>query len=793
MELPGLPFELVRMIVNYNDITQRDRCALARVNKAHNRKVSGLLYHAVVFSGSYRAANGSLVATSIRKNIECFSRTLVEFPQLAGIVRSVTIESACRTDTDEHVTMNLQRILGMLSNLESFYLIGSLQRSRSLNSPPTLEWQPLSSTLKELTLSTYGITKSHALAILQQPKLKKLSIISIKSPSAPLPAVDVQLKTSSFPALEHLELGSLVQHDAFTASVLRRCHTLKSLSLKAGRADGNEGGEGEIPLRQLLAPLFDTLQSLKLRGNTGPQGDSTYLNLNPYARLDFVDFKNLRCLDVERRFLFSSNPNDNWFSEIVPRDYFYLLLPKSLESLTVKFPGNSSVVDNNPYDPDTASKQPINENCEWIEKLALRKSEYFPGLRHVKFYEEEFMRKNKSWNAPQQISTLYRRNGIRLEVSVRPLSVYESNVERDHSVEYLDHMFFPCHTRDLDLDHDAHFTVPEVEMSSSQDATIKSALEIFPRKMREGNKLFLMGRVEEIRSLNPPTEKDELDKMSRFWFEGYPAAEWPSPGSNQAHVVYRSTSRIYETFWAQETAVTSIDELLLLEHPLSDGMDCGDAKFTPPWDRDQIEMMERWINKKAGMGEDGPLRMNDEFISFVKYAPRGVRDPDFRKSSICEFLPRWTPRGNYCVPCNENPDEGTWYFQSDEDGNQSFEADGQKYDLLTYTQAGRTRCPWNSHVMGLLERIWTSYYVFCKKTEKNAPDIQRNHELYTEENGWQWRILFFDDRFETGVFAVYLFDSIVEFLEWYGSWYDRLDMTEVRKSTEPFPGMSWDE
>ena len=54
MQLLDMPLEVIEMILSCIAITQRDRCALARVNKSLNAKVTSILYRVVLFSGSYR-------------------------------------------------------------------------------------------------------------------------------------------------------------------------------------------------------------------------------------------------------------------------------------------------------------------------------------------------------------------------------------------------------------------------------------------------------------------------------------------------------------------------------------------------------------------------------------------------------------------------------------------------------------------------------------------------------------------------------------------------------------------
>ncbi|KAG4415507.1 hypothetical protein IFR04_011379 [Cadophora malorum] len=316
---------------------------------------------------------------------------------------------------------------------------------------------------------------------------------------------------------------------------------------------------------------------------------------------------------------------------------------------------------------------------------------------------------------------------------------------------------------------------------------MEAMLKLYALRMREGNRGFLADRIEEVKFSNLPSKTDEHDRIARFWIEGHPCGMWPSHGYRSTHLAHDTTCQKYQALWSSDNVVQSVDDILNLDHPLGDGISCGESQVRPPWDRDQIKSMESRLNERAGLGKDGPLRLNDEFISFVKYT-RGVQDPDFRKSDICGFYPRWNIDNQYYFQFDKYDSECSWQFECDMNGNRFFEKGGQRFDVLVQTEAGKTRVKCNKTERGESGRIWTSYYVFCKKVDMSVMfQAGCPQEMYTEANGWQWRVLFHDgwtDRSRCDI-KLHLFDTIIEFLEWYGSWYDRLDMREVRENTEP--------
>lgn len=233
-----------------------------------------------------------------------------------------------------------------------------------------------------------------------------------------------------------------------------------------------------------------------------------------------------------------------------------------------------------------------------------------------------------------------------------------------------------------------------------------------------------------------------------------------------------------------------VEDVLSFTHPLENGIEPGKSNYTQPWDMAQIEFMEAYINRRASLRFLGPLRLNDEFISFVKYASRGVKDPDFRKSGICEFYPRWGP-STWEDPQDrwkDPQDRSRWNWKRDGGGMHYFHFAGQRVHVLSQCFAGGTLWSRDGLVTADTGRLWSSYYILCKKGgTESAVDISSSKEQYTQANGWHWRVLFVDGSKDpqNSEFTLHLFDSIVEFLQWYGSWYDRLDMGRVREDSEP--------
>jgi hypothetical protein len=80
---------------------------------------------------------------------------------------------------------------------------------------------------------------------------------------------------------------------------------------------------------------------------------------------------------------------------------------------------------------------------------------------------------------------------------------------------------------------------------------------------------------------------------------------------------------------------------------------------------------------------------------------------------------------------------------------------------------------WNTEIWGGEPvRQWHSFYLFCRpKCDDDA------------NADWGWRVVIHleSDSDEGTVAPVKVFDTIPDFLEWYGSWYDRLDRERFLK------------
>ena len=126
-----------------------------------------------------------------------------------------------------------------------------------------------------------------------------------------------------------------MKYDILAGHIVSRCDRLTSLHLIV--ESPWEETDDELHLRRFLAPLADTLQSLKLGARTGHK---SHLGIQgaykDSLRINYAPFTALNSLDVTKGFRFPSidDIDDNNFETNV-RDGLYLRLPRNPETLIV--------------------------------------------------------------------------------------------------------------------------------------------------------------------------------------------------------------------------------------------------------------------------------------------------------------------------------------------------------------------------------------------------------------------------------------------------------------------------
>ncbi|RHZ51029.1 uncharacterized protein CDV56_105553 [Aspergillus thermomutatus] len=309
--------------------------------------------------------------------------------------------------------------------------------------------------------------------------------------------------------------------------------------------------------------------------------------------------------------------------------------------------------------------------------------------------------------------------------------------------------------------------------ATDADETMRLAVEQFRTKMESSNRQFLQDRMDEIEAMNLPTEEEKLKKMRPYWPNLGIKGEDPWKNCDPVGPVRQSR---------EERNVTRLADVKALYHEYMDGT-LPPTLLTEEWRRMYLETVQSVCNEAAFRDEedeDFQIPLCHELGSFIKYAD-GVHDLDFRRSGIAPFEPTfsigildYTIKDNLAVFALPAPDISRaredlkcslQEFLCDEtfiDGTVDEDLE-VKVGFITGTGCR------NGYDK------WYSAYLYCRRY---VDDSDPSHK------DWAWRVVVFQAHGENPT-TLYgrkpRFDSIPEFLEWYSSWLEHLDLDQVRK------------
>lgn len=303
--------------------------------------------------------------------------------------------------------------------------------------------------------------------------------------------------------------------------------------------------------------------------------------------------------------------------------------------------------------------------------------------------------------------------------------------------------------------------------------TMRLAVERYRTKMESSNRRFLQDRIDEIEAMGLSTEEEKLNEMWVYWHDLGAGGEeswndWAAPDSVRQ---------------SRETrAVTRLKNVNSIFHQYMDGI-IPPTLVTDEWRQMSLEVVESVCNEAAAQDEDSEdfrILMCHELGHFIKYA-NGVQDPDFRASGICPFRPV------SCIGIRQYafPDRPAVLALPSPDisASQEILKESLQKDILN-----------DDFIQGIVDKDlevkvgfdtglgcrrahdeWHSAYLYCRSDDESATTLK----------DWAWRVVIFraDGENPTTLYGPEpRFDSIPEFLDWYSSWLDYVDMDEVRKS-----------
>ncbi|KGO65298.1 hypothetical protein PITC_015660 [Penicillium italicum] len=299
--------------------------------------------------------------------------------------------------------------------------------------------------------------------------------------------------------------------------------------------------------------------------------------------------------------------------------------------------------------------------------------------------------------------------------------------------------------------------------SADADENMRLAVERFRTTMEASNWQFLQDRIDEIESMNLSTE-EKLEKMNVWLFIMTPKCTDPG----------KATASSETTGQSRERTATQIVDLKSLSHEHMDGVSPPNL-WTDEWRQMFLDTVQTVCNELAfRTEEDNDFKVPPcyELALFLKYAS-AIVDPDFRYAGMAPF----EPPGSYFTQTSDISKAREdlvnvlhHYYICDETFVDVYTHDDLEVRVGFETGIG-VRYKMGGH------KTWYSTYLYCRRHEEDSDPSHKD---------WAWRVVISPAECFENSTVVYgqrpRFDSIVDFLDWYSSWLEHLDMDEVREN-----------
>lgn len=294
----------------------------------------------------------------------------------------------------------------------------------------------------------------------------------------------------------------------------------------------------------------------------------------------------------------------------------------------------------------------------------------------------------------------------------------------------------------------------------SADASMRLAIQNFRQKMESSNRQFLQDRITEISALNLPTEQEKLEKMRTYWWDLTEKRDesWLASASPEA-----ARQAI------DEGSVARLSDVSSLYHLHMDGI--IPSSTTPQWRTMLLDTLQKVCNEAAFRDEedhDFVVPPCDDLVLFLKYAS-GIEEPDFRFEGLPSFHP---PGSAYHASLSpEDLEDHLCRYVCSESFSDAYMHDDLEVRVGLNFGLG-VKWKMSDHVE------WYCLYLYCRRVVDEMDPDQSHRD-------WAWRVTISHAAVVENPQVVYgrkpRFDSIVEFLDWYGSWYEFLDLDQMRK------------
>lgn len=350
-------------------------------------------------------------------------------------------------------------------------------------------------------------------------------------------------------------------------------------------------------------------------------------------------------------------------------------------------------------------------------------------------------------------------------------------------------------------------------------ARMEIATQRFRARMSINNSSFMRKIADTIRTFDLPDSQAQLDYFARFYRKG--SHGWTPPPMASLRYVSEERRKAVQL----EHDVRTLEDALSLPLKSTDGTVAEAQRWTPRHARFFIEELADHVfgvDDSDAVAVPASHRLATELEAFLTIAG-GISDPDFRRSGICGFgadirfriwgIDNGTANtGQGLQGIDEETEEAALrqkmkaFFE-----RQSYETwvktenwgtDVLEWDLkvLYGFKAGEEE--WiNLRDQPESRREWYAWICFCRpvsaaemnygvegefgsKKENGKGEREDENEtkkkdreetnVFDERDGWAWRIVLYRREKENPT-GPDVFNSIVEFMEWYAEWPARMN------------------
>lgn len=345
------------------------------------------------------------------------------------------------------------------------------------------------------------------------------------------------------------------------------------------------------------------------------------------------------------------------------------------------------------------------------------------------------------------------------------------------------------------------------------------ATERFRDRMLFNNSTFMREIADKIRTFGLPDSHAQLDYLARFYKKG--SHGWTPPPMASLRYVSEKRRKAVQL----EHDVRTLEDALALPLISTDGTAAEDQRWTPRHARLFIEELADHafgVDDSDAVAVPASQRLATELEAFLTIAG-GISDPDFRRSGICGFGADIRFRILGINNGKANTGQGAQGLNEETEETALRQKMRAFFELQSYEMWVKTE-NWSTDVLDCdlkvlygfkageeewtnlrdqpeRRREWYVWFCFCRpvsaaeithgvegefgskekkvqgqrEVDNEIERMQREEtNVFDERDGWAWRVVLYRRERESHT-GPDVFDSVVEFMEWYAEWPARMD------------------